>query len=73
LEDGLEPGVIAVGVAADDVDDFAIVISGLAMITVRGAKLWVRRRRALRTPTTERIRWVKTSEPAPLRLDGSAP
>ncbi len=45
----------------------------LLRFMVRGAKLWVRQRRALRTPTTERIRWVKTSEPAPLRLDGFAP
>ena len=32
MEDGLEFGIVGVGVAADDVDGFAVVVGGLAMI-----------------------------------------
>jgi hypothetical protein len=32
LEDGLERRIVGVGVVADDVDGFAVVVGGLAMI-----------------------------------------
>src|ERR1700722_6137165 len=32
LEDGLEPGIVVVGVAADDGDCLAVAVGGLAMI-----------------------------------------
>src|SRR5271157_2645731 len=32
LEDGLEAGIVGAGVVADDIDGFAVVVSGLAMV-----------------------------------------
>src|SRR6202051_3540078 len=32
LEDSLEPGIVGIGVVADDIDGFAVVVGGLAMI-----------------------------------------